>query len=140
MGNRDSTSSIEGGTSAGRVTLIGPLRPGGIMGQLGRAAALELSPLLAAAVVLVEGRGILLRVVTVGGTRERVLFQGEPSSSESSSEMALSRKSSMLERSLAPEGDLAASPPPPLLHSRVKRDRLLQVIRQILHLVNLFKT
>ena len=133
MGNRDSTSSIEGGTSAGRVTLIGPLKPGGIIGQLGRAAALELlPPLAAAAVVLVEGREILLRVVTVGGTRERVLFQGEPSSSESSSEIALSRKSSMLERSLAPEGDLAASPPPPLLHSRVKRDRLLQVHRQIL--------
>ena len=112
--------------------MIGPLRPGGIMGQLGR-AALEL-PVLAAVVVLVgelEGRGILLRVVTVGGTRERVLFQGE--SPSESSEIALSRKSSMLERSLAPEEDLAASPPPPLLHSRVKRDRLLQVIRQILH-------
>ena len=130
MGNRDSTSSIEGGTSAGRVTLIGPLRPGGIMGQLGRAAALEL-----AAAAVVEGRGILLRVVTVGGTRERVLFQGE-STSESSSEMALSRKSSMLERSLAPEEDLAPSLPPPLLHSRVKRDRLLQVICQILQHFN----
>ena len=130
MGNRDSTSSIEGGTSSGRVTLIGPLRPGGIMGQLGK-AALELSPFLEAAAVVFEGRGILLRVVTVGGTRERVLFHGEPPSSESS-EMALSRKSSMLERSLAPEGDLAASPTPPLLHSRVKRDRLLQVHRQIL--------
>ena len=59
---------------------------------------------------------------------ESVLFQGEPSDS---SERALSRKSSMLERSRALEEDLVASLPPPsplLPQSKVKRDLLLMCI------------
>ena len=93
------------------------------MGQVGR--MLELPVLEADAVVtlwvLEEMGELLLSVVTVGGKSESVLFH------EDSCEDALSRKSSMLERSRALE-DLVASLPSPPLQSKVKRDLLLMCL------------